>query len=404
MRTLTSVVAATYLAAAPYWALAADAPSDPTSIPPPSQPVTPRPEPLKAEVSDVATLSPTTPHRLFSLSWGPSIVIFDGDKGKIEGQVPSGHDSALALAPDNSRIYVAETMWTHGNRGTRLDLLSVYDAKTLNLVKEIELPGRALVGYKMRDLDVSASGNRAYVYSMRPAASIIWVNLANQTLGGTVEIPGCALVFAWGEDGVSSLCGDGSMAIVSAPAGAAPTVAHTKPFFDAANDPIFDNSLVDHGSDTAVFLSYTGLVYKAALGAEPVIDKPWSIQEAAGFKRAGTGAAELAWRPGGVQPFAWHKDSDRIYVLMHAGDYWSHNSAATEVWVLNLKTHALLMRYPINAKPGVAVKSIVVSQKAKPLMYLLTENDGDIVLDADTGEELRKIEFAKGLAGVVPGS
>jgi hypothetical protein len=49
------------------------------------------------------------------------------------------------------------------------------------------------------------------------------------------------------------------------------------------------------------------------------------------------------------------------------------------------------------------VKSIVVSQKAKPLMYLLTENDGDIVLDADTGEELRKIEFAKGLAGVVPG-
>jgi methylamine dehydrogenase heavy chain len=310
----------------------------------------------------------------------------------------------LALAPDNSRIYVAETMWTHGNRGTRLDLLSVYDAKTLNLVKEIELPGRALVGYKMRDLDVSASGNRAYVYSMRPAASIIWVNLANQTLGGTVEIPGCALVFAWGEDGVSSLCGDGSMAIVSAPAGAAPTVAHTKPFFDAANDPIFDNSLVDHGSDTAVFLTYTGLVYKAALGAEPVIDKPWSIQEAAGFKRAGTGAAELAWRPGGVQPFAWHKDSDRIYVLMHAGDYWSHNSAATEVWVLNLKTHALLMRYPINAKPGVAVKSIVVSQKAKPLMYLLTENDGDIVLDADTGEELRKIEFAKGLAGVVPGS
>ena len=139
------------------------------------------------------------------------------------------------------------------------------------------------------------------------------------------------------------------------------------------------------------------------MGAEPVIDKPWSIQEAAGFKRAGTGVSELAWRPGGVQPIAWHKDSDRVYVLMHTGNYWSHNSAASEVWVLSLKTHALLMRYPINAKPGVAVKSIVVSQKAKPLMYLLTEEDGDIVLDADTGEELRKIDYAKGLAAVVPG-
>ncbi len=402
MRTLTWL-AATCLAVAPYLALAADGASSPPPTPPPSQPVTPRPEPLKAEVSDVATLSPTTPHRLFSLSWGASIVIFDGDKGRIEGQVPSGHDSALALAPDNSRIYVSETMWTHGNRGTRLDLLSVYDSKTLNLLKEIELPGRALVGHKMRNLDISGSGSRAYVYSMRPAASIIWVNLATQALGGTVEIPGCALVFAWGEDGVSSLCGDGSMAIVSAPAGAAATVTHTKPFFDAANDPIFDNSLVDHSSDTAVFLTYTGLIYKAALGADPVIDKPWSIQEAAGFKRAGTGVAELAWRPGGIQPIAWHKDSERIFVLMHAGDYWSHNNAATEVWVLSLKTHALLMRYPIIAKPGVEVKSIVVSQKAKPLMYLLTENDGDIVLDADTGEELRKIEFAKGLAGVVPG-
>jgi len=397
-------LAAVFLAAAPYVVVAADVPSAARSMPPPSQPVTPRPEPLKAEISDVATLPPTTPHRLFSLSFGSSIVIFDGDKGKIEGQVPSGHDSALALAPDFSRVYVAETMWTHGNRGTRLDLLSIYDAKTLNLLKEIELPGRALVGYKMRNLDVSASGARAYVYSMRPAASIVWVNLANQTLGGTVEIPGCALVFAWGEEGVSSLCGDGSMAIVSAPAGAAPSVTHTKPFFDAANDPIFDNSLVDHASNTAVFLTYTGLIYKATLGAEPVIDKPWSIQEAAGFKRAGTGAAELAWRPGGVQPIAWHKDSDRIYVLMHPGDYWSHNASATEIWVLNLKTHALLMRYPINAKPGAEVKSIVVSQKAKPLMYLLSENEGDIVLDADTGEELRKIEFAKGLAAVVPGS
>jgi methylamine dehydrogenase heavy chain len=337
------------------------------------------------------------------MSWSGSVVIFDADKGKIEGQLPAAHDGVVALAPDYSRFYISETMWTHGNRGTRLDLLSIYDSKTLNLVKEIELPGRAVVGDKLRNLDVNASGTRAYVYSMRPAASIVWVNLVNQTLGGTVEIPGCALVFPWGEDGVSSLCGDGSMAIVSAPAGAAPKVTHTKPFFDAANDPIFDNSLIDKAANKAVFLSYTGLIYTATLGAEPAIDKPWSIQESAGFKRAGTGVGELAWRPGGIQPIAWHKDSDRLYVLMHAGNYWSHHTTASEIWVLNLKTHALLMRYPINAKPDANVRSIVVSQKAKPLMYLLSENDGHIVLDADTGEELRRIDFAHGAAALAPG-
>ena len=109
---------------------AADTPPDSKGMPPPSQLVTPRPEPLKAEVSDVATLGPTMPHRLFSVSGGGSVVIFDGDKGKIEGQVPAGRGSVIALAPDYSRFYISETMWTHGNRGTRLDLLSIYDSKT----------------------------------------------------------------------------------------------------------------------------------------------------------------------------------------------------------------------------------------------------------------------------------
>src|SRR6201992_1215052 len=111
------------------------------------------PPPLKAEVSDVATLAPNPPHRYFTFGYGESAVIYDADNGQIEGQVPTGHDSKLALAPDGSRIYVTETMWAHGNRGARADLLSVYDARTLALVKEIDLPGRALVGAKLKNLD-----------------------------------------------------------------------------------------------------------------------------------------------------------------------------------------------------------------------------------------------------------
>jgi hypothetical protein len=61
------------------------------------------------------------------------------------------------------------------------------------------------------------------------------------------------------------------------------------------------------------------------------------------------------------------------------------------------------MRYPINGKPDANVRSVVVSQKAKPLLYLLSENDGHTVLDADTGEELRKIDFAHGQAALTPG-
>lgn len=356
---------------------------------------------LPAETSDVATLPPANPHRFFTIGFRGSFVIFDGDSGKLEGQVPVGGYSNIALSPDNSRIYIAETLWSHGNRGKRMDLLSIYDGTTLNLLKEIDLPGRALVTPKLNDLTLSASGKRAYVYNMQPAASVFWVDLVRQSVGGTAEVPGCALTFPWGESGVSSLCSDGSLAMVTFPDQGAPKVTHTKPFFDAAADPIFDNSVYDGATGTAVFLSYTGRIYTAKLGAEPVIQKPWSINEAAGQKAAGTGTDELAWRPGGVQPIAWHRASDRIFVLMHPGSYWSHHDAGTEIWVLNLKTHALLARYPVRAKPENSVRSIVVSQQAQPQLYLLNPDGGDSVVNADTGEELRKIEYAAGEAAVV---
>ncbi len=43
--------------------------------------------------------------------------------------------------------------------------------------------------------------------------------------------------------------------------------------------------------------------------------------------------------------------------------------------------------------------NIGVSQDAKPLLYLLNEEGNDVVLDALTGEQLRKIEFAGGRLG-----
>lgn len=371
----------------------------------PAQPV------VEAEASDVATLAPNPPHRFFAGGWGSSgFVIFDADTGKMEGSIPAGYESNLSIAPDNSRFYVSETYWTHGARGKREDLVSVYDAKTLNLVKEIDLPGRALVG-KVQNFDLNAAGSRGYVYVLHPASSVVWVDLKTQAVAGTVEIPGCALVFPWGDEGFSSLCGDGSLATVSIPESGPAKVTHTKPFFDANRDPIFENSFVDRNTGRAIFLTYSGLVYEARLGPETTVEKPWSIQQAAGYAVAGTGVQELAWRPGGVQLAAYHKASGRLFVLMHVGNYWTHKQGGTEVWVLDTKTHALLRRIPLQPVPtsGAADQkwplyaSIGVSQDEKPLLYLLNPDGNDVVMDAATGEILRKIEFAAGHVVRVPG-
>jgi methylamine dehydrogenase heavy chain len=366
---------------------------------------------VTTEVSDVANLAPNPPHRFFTGGFRQqSFIIFDGDSGKMEGSIPAGYISNLAIAPDNSQFYVAETYWAHGARGKREDLVSIYDAKTLNLVKEITLPSRALVS-KKQIFDISASGSRAYVYVMMPLSSVIWVDLKKQQVGGTVEIPGCALVFPWGEQGFSSLCGDGSLANVVVPASGAAKISHSKPFFDAGNDPIFDDSFVDRATGKAIFLSYTGLVYEAKLGADSIVNPPWSIQKAAGYAAAGTGVQELAWRPGGAQLAAYHKASGKLFVLMHPGNYWTHKQGGTEVWVLDTKNHALVSRFPLRAVPTSGLgddavpyyANIGVSQDAKPLLYLLNEEGNDVVLDALTGEQLRKIEFAGGNSVAVPG-
>ncbi len=366
---------------------------------------------VEAEVSDVATLSPNTPHRFITGGFAQlSFVIFDGDSGKMEGSIPSGYVPNLAIAPDNSQFYVSETYWTHGARGERQDLLSVYDAKTLNLVKEITLPGRALAG-KMQNFDISASGAKGYVYIMHPAASVVWVDLKKQAVGGTVEIPGCALVFPWGDQGFSSLCGDGTLATVTIPDAGPAKVTHTKPFFDANKDPIYEDSFVDRATGKAIFLSYTGLVYEAKLGPDTVVEKPWSIQQAAGLPVAGTGVQEMAWRPGGNQLAAYHKASGKLFVLMHVGNYWTHKYGGTEVWVLDTKSKSLVSRFPLQpvASSGLGnervpfYQNIGVSQDAKPQLYLLNTEGNDVVLDATSGEVLRKVEFAGGDMVTVPG-
>jgi methylamine dehydrogenase heavy chain len=217
-------------------------------------------------------------------------------------------------------------------------------------------------------------------------------------------------VFPWGEEGFSSLCGDGSLATVTIPASGPAKVTHTKPFFDANKDPIFEDSFVDRSTGTAIFLSYTGLVYQAKLGSDTTVDEPWSIQKAAGFPVAGTGVQELAWRPGGSQLAAYHKASGKLFVLMHPGNYWTHKQGGTEIWVLDTKTHALVSRFPLRPVPTSGLgddavpfyANIGVSQDPKPLLYLLNADGNDVVLDATTGEQLRKIEFAGGTSVSVP--
>ncbi|HVW69909.1 MAG TPA: amine dehydrogenase large subunit [Steroidobacteraceae bacterium] len=366
----------------------------------------PPPPVLPAETSDVAVLPPAGPHRLFVMGWttgGANVVDGDSKDLSVLGLVPISEGGLLALSHDADRIFVAETFYSHGNRGTREDVLSIYDGRSLALLEEIPIPGRLQVVAKPHVFEVSEDGRLAYVYDMVPTSSVHVIDLQEAKVLPSVYLPGCALAFPYGPRGFGTICGDGTVGAVQVPeSGATAKAVFSKPFFDANSDPLFESSVIDKSSGEAWFMTFTGKVFPAhlAAGAAPVIGKPWSVSEAAGLPPVGTGVQELAWRPGGGgRVLALHRATKRLFVLMHPGNYWTHKVAGTEVWVLDATRQALIRRIRLEAP----ARGIAVSQDASPLLYAMSDegSEGELaVIDASTGEKLRKRKLPGGFAWV----
>jgi methylamine dehydrogenase heavy chain len=348
----------------------------------------------QAEQSDVATLEPLTPRRAFLWSGflNPGIFIVDADKGEMEGYLPKSDWSSFAIAPGGKSYYVAETLWTHDTRGKRQDMIAVYEGTTLNLQKEIALPGRALTVPKAQSFAVNGSGHYGYVYNLSPASSVVVVDLVKQKTVATVETPGCALVLPYGESGFGSLCGDGSLSTFGLDAQAHGTLKSSVHFFDSVRDPVFDQLALDVASRKVFFVSYLGHIYEAMLGDEPRVAPAWSLQAAAGLSEPKEESNEVAWRPGGSQLIAFHPPSGRLFVLMHIGEGWSHKREASEVWVLNAATHVLIRRIVLKE----AAVNVAVSQDASPVLLLTGHGPRLTVMDPDSGSVIRTVEAVNG--------
>ncbi|CCW15997.1 hypothetical protein EBBID32_3280 [Sphingobium indicum BiD32] len=348
---------------------------------------------LEMETSDVLTITPPKPTWFFvDGGWDmPGTSIFDGETGKMKGMVETRRLADFAIDPAGKYYYVAETIWSKGDRGTRQDMVSVYDSQTLNLITEVPLPGRILIGSRKNNFIVSDDGKTAFVYDFSPVSGVNVVDLVKRKFVTAVELPGCASMMPNPGVGFSALCSDGSLATVAIK-GSKADITHSAPFFSATDDPIFDNFTYDKRKKETTFLTYTGQIYQAKLGPTPTISAPFSIQAAAGIRPGETKPLELNWYPGGRQPMALHRPSGHLFVLMHMGEYWSHKASGTEVWEVDLATQKVVKRRALKEP----MNNIEVSQTDKPLLFMNGEEASAIVIDVATGEEKHKIEKAGG--------
>lgn len=321
----------------------------------------------------------------------PGNVIYDTDTGKMLGLVESSNLSDLALDPGGKAFYVSESIWTKGWRGTRQDMITVYDSATLKLKSEITMPGRILIGGRKYNFVISDGGKTAYVYNLDPASSVNMIDMAKGKFVKKIELPGCASLLPISGVGFAALCSDGSLATVKT-MGAKPEITRSAPFFSASGDPIFDNFGYDQAKQEAVFLTYTGLVYTAKLGAAPTISEPFSIQAAAGVMPGDTKPLDVHWYPGARQGLALHFATGRAFVLMHMGEYWTHKAPGTEIWELDVAAKKVVRRIPLEE----AASHIAVTQEANPKLVIGTEEGALLILDAKTGAEKFKLEKSAG--------
>lgn len=346
------------------------------------------PEP---ERSDVVKMEPPKPDWFFvDGGWNmPGTSIFDGDTGKMKGMVETRRLADFAMDPSGKYYYVSETIWSKGDRGTRQDMVSVYDTVDLKLQAEIAIPGRILIGSRKNNFIVSGDGKFAYIYNFNPTSLVNVVDLSRRKFVAEIELPGCASLMPNPGVGFSALCSDGTIATVAVN-GTKSAITHGDPFFSATDDPIFDNFTYDKAKNQTVFLSYTGLIYTATLGPNPTVSKPFSIQAAAGIRPGETKPLELNWYPGGRQPMALHRPSGHLFVLMHMGEYWSHKASGSEVWEIDLGTQKVVKRHVLEEP----MNNIEVSQSARPLLFLNGEEGTAVVIDTASWEQKHKIEQA----------
>jgi methylamine dehydrogenase heavy chain len=303
------------------------------------------------------------------------------DSREVKGQLQA-HDSATLLVADKRpEIYVADTVWSRGQRGTRTDFITVYDKQSFKAVDEIVLPDgkRGLITAMEGMFAFTDDQRMALVFDFTPASSVTVVDLVKRAVLGDVEIPGCSLIYPSGSRGFSTLCSSGTLLSIRLDAnGAVAGRSESKAFNLLDTDPLFTASASIGG--VRYFPSLHGRIQPIDMRTDEVkILADWPLVPAAD--------AGGNWRPSGWQLIG--SDGEKLlYVLMQPdASEGTHKDPGTEVWVFNAATKSRIKRLRL-VRPG---SSIALTHSPEPLLIVQAGLRID-VYDAAGGALVRSMD------------
>lgn len=342
-------------------------------------------DPLGSAASLPATASPhwvwvndfVFPH----MTDGQALLV-DGDSGRFLGMLSTGFGFARVVpAKDGKVIFAPETYFSRGTRGTRTDVVTLYDPSHLAPSGEILIPPKRASNMPMLgDAELTDDGRFLLIYNFTPAQSVTVVDAASRKLVGEVDTSGCALIYPIGPRAFFSICADGTLLRVRLDdAGQAIATEHTGHMFDVATDPATEKGV--RVGDTWYFVSYSGVMYPVVIGKDGLTPGPkWSL--------LGPEDRAQHWRPGGLQQLAAHAGLNRLYSVMHRGGPETHKDPGKEIWVYDLAKHTRIQRIALQKEAG----SIQVTRDDKPLLFSIFIGATTLeVYDAVTGAWLRSV-------------
>ena len=259
------------------------------------------------------------------------VTVVDPDKKRILGMVPTGFAAPSTLSHDQKTLYSADIFYSRGTRGTRTDVLTAWDSSTLSPAWELLIPTKRAESLTQRyGLKTSSDDRFVYVYNFTPSTSVTVVDTQAKAVTSEIAIPGCVLNYPVGNRRFASLCGDGSLQLVTLNDQGLETARSRTPFFDPNAEKLVERAV--NVGDTYYFTTTTGTVRPVDFaGDAPKILPSWSLTNDE-EKKAG-------WAPGGWQLMAVAPKLNRLYVLMHdAHEPMKWEDPSPLIWVFDLNT------------------------------------------------------------------
>ena len=339
------------------------------------------------ELGQVTLPFPPEPHRAYVVDVefenmiATRVTVIDPDNKRMLGMLSTGGMAPMVPSRDQKRLYTADTYWSRYVRGTRTDMLTAWDSSTLSPLWEVEIPPKRTNSITERyALNTSSDDRFVYIYNFTPSTSVTVVDVQARKAVNEIAISGCILNYPVGARRFASLCGDGSLQVLTLDENGKEVSRHQTPMFDPNQVKMVERAVAK--GDTYYFTTTEGVVHPVDLsGDKPKFLPTWSLVSE-DEKKAG-------WAPGGWQMMALAPQLDRLYVLMHPDHQplmWEDPS--TIVWVYDLKTRKKIGTLEA---PGL-MWSLHATSDANPLLLGTTVTGDMEVFDLKSGKHTGTVE------------